>query len=351
MEIKSKIESLSQKFEDLKEQIGTEEATKTAFVLPFISALGYDVFSPVEVVPEFVADVGLKKGEKVDYAIMIDGQPSIIFECKHWKEDLSNHTSQLHRYYGVSKSKFGVLTNGYEYRFYTDLVKPNIMDEKPFFSFSINNMREQQHNELLKFHKSNFDENKITINANTLKYVSEVKNVFKRELEETSEDFAKFFASRIVSGVKTKKIVSEFMDLVPKGINQFINEKVNSRLQSAITKEAEEEIIEEILEESKIVTTDEELDAYRIVIAISRRVVSLEKIAHKDTQSYFGILFENNVRKPICRLYLDTKTKYIGLFDENKKETRHIIESIDDIYLFEKQIIEKIKYYNIVLSK
>ena len=345
MEIKLKLESLSQKFEELKDQIGTEEATKTAFVLPFISALGYDVFSPLEVVPEYIADVGLKKGEKVDYAITIDGQPSIIFECKHWKEDLSNHTSQLHRYYGVSKSKFGVLTNGYEYRFYTDLVKPNIMDDKPFFSFSINNMREQQHNELLKFHKSNFDENKITINANTLKYVSEVKNVFKRELEETTEDFAKFFASKIVNGIKTKKVISEFMELVPKGINQFINEKVNSSLQSAITKESEEEIVEEIIEESKIVTTDEELDAFRIVVAIARKVVSIDKISHKDTQSYFGILFENNVRKPICRLYLDTKTKYIGLFDDDKNETRHIISTIDDIYNFDKYLTDKIVSY------
>ena len=345
MEIKLKLESLSQKFEELKDQIGTEEATKTAFVLPFISALGYDVFSPLEVVPEYIADVGLKKGEKVDYAITIDGQPSIIFECKHWKEDLSNHTSQLHRYYGVSKSKFGVLTNGYEYRFYTDLVKPNIMDDKPFFSFSINNMREQQHNELLKFHKSNFDENKITINANTLKYVSEVKNVFKRELEETTEDFAKFFASKIVNGIKTKKVISEFMELVPKGINQFINEKVNSSLQSAITKESEEEIVEEIIEESKIVTTDEELDAFRIVVAIARKVVSIDKISHKDTQSYFGILFENNVRKPICRLYLDTKTKYIWLFDDDKNETRHIISTIDDIYNFDKYLTDKIVSY------
>ena len=83
MELKTKIDALSSKYESLKNRINTEEATKTAFVLPFINTLGYDIFNPIEVVPEFTADVGLKKGEKVDYAVMHKGEPAIIFECKH----------------------------------------------------------------------------------------------------------------------------------------------------------------------------------------------------------------------------------------------------------------------------
>ena len=117
MELKTKIDALSSKYESLKNRINTEEATKTAFVLPFINALVYDIFNPIEVVPEFTADVGLKKGEKVDYAVMHKGEPAIIFECKHWTEDLSNHLGQLFRYFSVAKAKFGVLTNGHEYRF------------------------------------------------------------------------------------------------------------------------------------------------------------------------------------------------------------------------------------------
>ena len=60
----------------------TEEATKNALVMPFLQVLGYDVFDPLEVVPEYVADVGMKRGEKVDYAILMDGDPIIIIECK-----------------------------------------------------------------------------------------------------------------------------------------------------------------------------------------------------------------------------------------------------------------------------
>lgn len=60
------------------EHITTEEATKNAFVMPLVNALGYNVFDPTEVVPEFTADIGTKKSEKVDYAIMRDGEPSIL---------------------------------------------------------------------------------------------------------------------------------------------------------------------------------------------------------------------------------------------------------------------------------
>lgn len=103
--------------------VKTEEATKTAFVMPFIAALGYNVFDPAEVVPEFIADVGIKKGEKIDYAIMKDGKPTIMFECKHHAANLDfEHASQLHRYFNVAEARVAVLTNGIIYRFYKGLM-------------------------------------------------------------------------------------------------------------------------------------------------------------------------------------------------------------------------------------
>jgi predicted type IV restriction endonuclease len=102
--------------------IQTEEATKNALVMPFIGALGYNVFDPTEVTPELTADVGIKKGEKVDYAILQDGQPIMLFECKwHGAELKDGHASQLYRYFSVTHARFGVLTNGIIYRFFTDL--------------------------------------------------------------------------------------------------------------------------------------------------------------------------------------------------------------------------------------
>ena len=121
MELKTKLEQLHQRVDNLKEQIQTEEATKNAFIMPFIQILGYDIFNPIEVIPEFVCDIGTKKGEKVDYMIMKDGEPILVIECKHWKENADAHNSQLHRYYHVSKARFGILTNGIIYNFYTDL--------------------------------------------------------------------------------------------------------------------------------------------------------------------------------------------------------------------------------------
>src|SRR5689334_11303987 len=91
--------------------IQTEEATKNAMIMPLIAALGYNVFNPREVTPELHADVGVKKGEKVDYAIIVGGKPAILFECKWHGADLSKeHASQLYRYFSVTDARFGVLT-------------------------------------------------------------------------------------------------------------------------------------------------------------------------------------------------------------------------------------------------
>ena len=129
MDFKDTIKQLADRIEKLKDNIQTEEATKNAFIMPFINALGYDVFNPLEVLPEMTCDIGTKKGEKIDYAIMKDDQPILLIECKHWKQDLNLHDNQLLRYFNVSKAKFGLLTNGIIYRFYTDLKESNISEE------------------------------------------------------------------------------------------------------------------------------------------------------------------------------------------------------------------------------
>lgn len=142
MDFKDEIKNLGERVDKLKNQIATEEATKNAFIMPFIQTLGYDVFNPLEIVPEYVTDIGTKKGEKIDYAIFKDDQPTILIECKHWAQNLNLHEGQLLRYFHVSKAKFGILTNGVTYRFYSDLVEQNKMDEKPFLEFNINEIKE-----------------------------------------------------------------------------------------------------------------------------------------------------------------------------------------------------------------
>jgi len=347
MELQTQLKALAEKVAKLKGQIETEESTKHAFVLPFINLLGYDAFNPTEVVPEFTADLGLKKGEKVDYAIFQNGDPIIIIECKNWKEKLSAHNSQLFRYFHTTKTRFALLTNGIQYQFYTDLEEVNKMDEKPFLEFDVTQLKENTINEITKFHKSNFNVEEIVDNASSLKYTKEIKKLIAEELQSPSHDFVRLFAGQVYSGRLTEKVMGEFTDLVSRAFAQTISEKVNDRLNAALNKETEkqQEEVKEPEKASKIHTTEEELEGYRIVVAILRRKLPVERIVHRDTQSYLGILLDDNNRKPLCRLHLNGGNKYLGTFDEMKEETRHSLDSVDDIYQFEEELLKTIEYY------
>src|SRR5690606_12862176 len=348
MELQNQLKALADKVIKLKGQIETEESTKHAFVLPFINLLGYDTFDPTEVVPEFTADLGLKKGEKVDYAIFQTGEPIIIIECKNWKEKLNPHNSQLFRYFHTTKTRFSLLTNGIEYQFYTDLDAANKMDEKPFLEFDITQLKENTINEIAKFHKSKFNIAEIVDNASSLKFTKEIKKLIFDELRSPSHEFVKLFASKAFSGRLTEKVMVEFTELVNRAFNQTISEKVNDRLKSALSKEAEkqEEESKEPEKESKVSTTDEEMDGFRIVVAILRRKLHIDRIIHRDTQSYFGILLDDNNRKPLCRLHLNGGNKYLGLIDQNKEESRQLIHSVDDIYRFEDELLATVDMYD-----
>jgi hypothetical protein len=348
MEINIQLKSLADKINQLKSRIETEESTKHAFVLPFIHVLGYDAFNPLEVVPEFTADLGLKKGEKIDYAIFQNGEPIIIVECKSWKEKLTVHNSQLFRYFHVTKTRFALLTNGINYQFFTDLDDQNKMDEKPFLEFDITNLKENTIGEISKFHKTNFNVDNIVSNASSLKYIKEIKKQINAELESPSNDFTKLFANKVYTGRLTEKVVDEFKDLVQKSVSQYINDKINDRLNAALTKETIKQQDEQVViseDENKVITTEEELEGYRIVVAILRRKIPINRIVHRDTQSYFGILLDDNNRKPLSRLHLNGGKKYISLFNDNKTESKMPISSIDDIYQFEKELLDTVALY------
>ncbi len=349
MDFKDVIKQLGEKIAKLKDSIQTEEATKNAAIMPFISALGYDVFNPLEVVPEFTCDIATKKGEKIDYAIMKNGNPAILIECKHWAQDLVLHDNQLIRYFNISNAKFAILTNGINYKFYTE-AEPNKMDEKPFLEFDIANIKEIQIEELKKFHKSYFDENAILNNAQELKYSNEIKAILQNELSTPSEDFVRFFTSRVYNGKATEKVITRFTKIVEKSAKQLINDMITDRLNAALKKEkaaeekeAELAAVEEVDDSKKIIITEEELESLYIVKAILRPYVEVERVAYRDTVSYFNIILDDNIRKTICRMHLNGTKKYIGLFDDARKETKHSIESLNDIYNHSEAIIQTIK--------
>ncbi|MEG0587930.1 MAG: type I restriction endonuclease [Akkermansia sp.] len=364
MDLIDYLTQLSNRIPKLLDSIQTEEATKNALIMPFIQALGYNVFDPFEVVPEFTADVGTKKGEKIDYVIMIEGKPAILIECKSCGTNLNiNHASQLFRYFGVVEARFAVLTNGIEYKFFTDIEAPNKMDDKPFFEFSMMNVDVRTADEVKKFAKSLFDMENILSNASELKYKKQIRALMSDELEKPSDEFVRIFAKQVYSGSLTPARMEQFADLVEQAFKEWVKDKVSERLQSALDgvpkggvgdmARTQEQLNQENLAEEKkniksddgIITTEEELESFRIVRAILAKEIDPKRVFMRDTKSYCGILLDDNNRKPICRLHYTVNQMSIILLDKERKEKRFLIESPVDIYQHAEEIIENAKQY------
>lgn len=351
MDFIDKIRELSARIPKQLEHIQTEEATKTALVMPFIAALGYNVFDPTEVLPEFTADIGLKKGEKVDYAIMRDGKPIILMECKAHNALLDiNHASQLFRYFHTTEAKFSILTNGISYKFFTDLDAPNKMDTKPFLEFDMLSVDERLIEELKKFSKTSFNVDAIFTSAAELRYTREIKQLIAQQLQEPSYEFMRFFVSQVYSGRMTQTVREQFEQITRRAFKQFINDQINERLKTALGPGVSVPVaqpsvptpeptptpvmVETQADGSKVVTTDEELDAYYIVRAILREVVPVKRVVMKDAQSYCAILLDNNNRRPICRLYFNGSKKQVGFFNADKSEERVPIQEVEEVYAY-----------------
>ncbi|MDA5108427.1 type I restriction endonuclease [Brevibacillus thermoruber] len=348
------IKALSKRVHKIKDSIQTEEATKTSIIMPFFQVLNYDVFNPEEFLPEFVADVGIKKGEKVDYAIMKNGEPLILIEAKSIQEPLEKHDSQLFRYFGTTKAKFAILTNGITYRFYTDLEEQNKMDATPFFEFNLLDIRDNQISELYKFRRENFDIENILTTASELKYTNEIKQFLAKQWDNPSDEFVSFILSNIYSGKKTKQVLEKFNGVVKKSLKQFVNDMLNDKLKVALANtnsEADNDMeqptqtVKEVAatEEPQIVTTQEEIEGYVTVKLLLHNIVDPERVHYRDNLSYFNVLLDNNIRKWICRLGLNGSNKYIQFNDESR--TTININSVSDIALHKDKIIEVTKKF------
>ena len=347
MDLIDQLRGLASRISATKDIIQTEEATKNVMIMPFIQILGYNVFDPTEVTPELIADVGTKKGEKVDYAILSDGKPIILFECKKSGGDLSiNHAGQLFRYFHVTAARFGVLTNGLTYRFFTDLEQPNKMDEKPFFEFNILDFKERDVDELKKFAKALFDVDTILTTANDLKYTRAIQNRLSEWMQNPSEDFVRLLSSDLLGGKRfTPAVKDQFTTITKRAFEQLLGERINDRLKGAMTpesspvQEAAPVIPPEGIVENPIVTTAEEIEGLHIIRAILRGVVSSRRIVMRDSQSYCAILLDDNNRKPVCRLrFNNTEKLAVGLFNQKKEEEKFPIASLDDLYTHAEQL-------------
>jgi hypothetical protein len=334
MDLIDQIKELALRINKVKDSIQTEEATKNALIMPFIQILGYNVFDPSEVTPELIADIGLKKGEKVDYAILMDGKPIILFECKKSGGDLNiNHASQLFRYFHVTEARFGILTNGISYRFFTDLEQPNKMDERPFFEFHILDFKDQHVEELKKFTKAAFNIEQILNTASDLKYTRAVGNILDEWIDNPSEDFVKLVCGEVLNGKRfTPAIKEQFTQITKDAFSQLIGEKITERLKMAMDQSTGSRTSQQGQESSDITTSNEEMGGFHIVRAILCELTDPKRIVMRDAKSYCAILFGDNNRKPICRLRFNNPSKLsLGLFD-GSEENIISIDELSDIY-------------------
>ena len=347
MEFIEKITELKERAENIKENLKTEEATKTALVMPFLNALGYDVFNPLEVVPEYVPDRNTRKDDKVDYAILLENKPTILIECKrieNEKLDIKKHGSQLFKYFTASKAKFIIFTNGIVYKFFSDVEEPNILDKEPFFVFNLSNFKPNQIKTLESFCKDKFNIEQAFSSAGDLKYIRAFEQVIEETYRNPSDEFVKFMLDHtgIFEGIKTAKVIEKHKKTTVEAFNLFMSKIMKTSLDFNIAPKEE-------LKENKpeIVTTLEELEGYAIIKAMLNGVIDYTRVTYKDTISYFNVTMDNNILKTICRLYFNKQNKYIAFLipqsDGKNKEDKIQINNVNDLFNFKNRIVERVQ--------
>lgn len=364
MDFADQVKTLSAKVPGLLDHIKTEAATRNSLVEPFIRALGYDTSNPLEVVPEFGADLnvpGVGKDKKVDYGILRDGKPIILIECKCHTDKLNEGFKQLFHYAVATDCRIGILTNGLLYRFYADLNKPGKLDDTPFLELDLRNLKEPLLDDLQCLTKSSLDIDGMLSAATELKYVGGILQILTDQFNSPSDDFVKFFFQRICEG-KTfaGSVKQDFANYTKRASAQFIRERINSLVDVSLgvnqttlaelsSSPDEGSFDPEPAKKPQIVTTEEEKEGFYIVKSILRDVVSPDRIAQRDVSNYFGILLDDNNRKPICRLHFNnSQNKQICLFDwtQNGKQKEKLpIKTLDDIYQHSDRLKATVAYY------
>lgn len=328
---KKELRILSEKIQQLKNVVVTEEGTKASFILPFLQILGYDVFNPLEVGAECVSDIGSKKGEKVDYVIFKDSLPLIAIECKKWTENLDNHQNQLIRYFHTTKSRIALLTNGILYRFFSDFKNPNILDDEPFFSFNMLDFTEDDMDFLSLFSKEFFSMEKIKdiIEEKNLEF--SIKNRLTQTLLAPDEELIKYFIKKVTTDRITKKLYDSFEPIIKNFLISLLDFKVKDIEYSKKSEEVTKRVIE---------TTEEELDVFRYIKELFPKFSN--DFTYKDYLNHFSILFNGKLFIKVKIL----KTKSILSFDKTvitfDSSFQSILESKEQLEI---KLMELIKEY------
>ena len=335
MEFSESLKEFCNRVKNLRSKIKTEEATKTLLIMPFFSLLGYDVFNPLEFVPEYTADVGIKKGEKVDYAIVDKKQnPVILIEAKFCGENLDKHGGQLFRYFATTSAKFGILTNGIVYKFYTDLEELNKMDKSPFLTVNLLSLKDNIIPYLQRFEKSSFNVTTVTAKANELRYSDQIKQFLSKQLIAPGDGFIAYVMSDIYSGRKTQRVIEDFRPLVKGAFTQLISDKANEKLKSAMAAEVPETQVDEKpapVEPADKLPNIEHLETFFTVKTLIHDSLNWQELTYGDNEHQIEILLGS---KCLCRFNYDEMCLYINLKSGDKDELKRKLRSAEDVHFY-----------------
>lgn len=355
MDFKEQLKGLAEKAKkELAKPRITEESTKNALIMPMFQCLGYNVFDTDEFCPEYSTSWGKGKDARTDYAIIKDGNPVALIECKPCNErNLDQYEGQLRSYFGPNASRLGILTNGIEYRFYTDLDKDNVLDDTPFFTFDLLNASDEQINYFERFRKENLDQKKIRNSASQMRLISRLTAYLSKELSNADDEFTQFVLKQSKAygdgAALTAERKAQAKPVIQKAISGIVNARANQKLREAQAVDGEPE--EAAPQKLGVVTTEEELDAFRVVQEVLSDAVPAQDITYHDTKNYFAVMLQGNSWKHICRFYFDLKQKQIGIYNGTINElgqknfNYHTVDSPEDIRLYRDELISAVGFY------
>ena len=307
----------------------TEETTKQALILPLLDILGFSAFDPNKVRAEYQADFpGAKSGERVDYALFCNGAPVMFIEAKSYTENLSNHCPQLSRYFNATPEvAICAITNGREWRFFTDLSNKNIMDSEPFLTVDVTMLNENDMAQLYQFRHDKFQPDALRSLAEESIYLTAFTESITESLKEVDLDFVRYVAGRAnIQRQFTQRYLESIRHIVKQAVQNTVSSMVVSGLsapkvqeEAAPVEKEQEDPTAPIIdpENNKIVTTYAERWLFDLVKSILPDDASIEA---KDTESYFGVLVDGKSNRWILR-YFDNKQRPSVIFPIELEES------------------------------
>lgn len=306
-------------------ELSTNEAQTRKFLIePFFLMLNYE---SKNLIPEFNADFGDRISQKIDYAIQLNKKEFILVEAKKYNSRLTDkEAGQLNGYFGNTKnSKIAILTNGVEYKFYSDVVEPNIIDSKPFFTFNISSFTDKDLDSLIRFDKRYINVQSIVKSAQEIVFIESFENAFFKELVAPSRDLLKIIH-------KNMTFTSKFNEETQGKMINLIN---SSFLKCIYDKKV---LLESTSNSQGVITTDHEIQAYHTIrtLLIQNKKIPKERIGFKDFKGFFNIAIDESSKKVICKLIFNSTSMKIAI-DNNE----YTLEHIDDLLKYKNELTNR----------